>query len=39
MGNFDSRASSKMRRRKAQAKKKERLAKKAEATRIERKGK
>ncbi len=39
MGRFDSRASAKMTRRKAQAKKKERLAKQAEATRVERKGK
>jgi hypothetical protein len=39
MGRFDSRASSKMTRRKAQAKKKQRLAKRAEATRIARKGK
>jgi hypothetical protein len=39
MGRFDSRASTKMRRRKAQAKKKERLAKQADATRAERKGK
>jgi hypothetical protein len=39
MGNFDSRASSKMRRRKAQSKKKERLARQADAKRAERKGK
>jgi len=39
MGRFDSRASSKMTRRKAQSKKKERLAKQADARRAERKGK
>lgn len=39
MGRFDSRASTKMRRRKGQTKKKERLAKQAEAVRAERKKK
>lgn len=39
MGRFDSRASTKMTRRKAQAKKKERLARQAQAVRVERKGK
>jgi hypothetical protein len=39
MGRFDSRNTKKMRRRKAQAKKKERIARKAEAVRAERQGK
>jgi hypothetical protein len=39
MGRFDSRASTKMTRRKAQSKKKERLARQAEAVRVQRKGK
>ena len=39
MGRFDSRNSEKMTRRRAQAKKKEREARRAEATRLERKGK
>lgn len=38
MGAFDSRASKKMRQRRAQASKKERLARRAEAVRQERKG-
>jgi hypothetical protein len=38
MGRFDSRASKKMRQRRAQAAKKARLARHAEATRTERKG-
>jgi hypothetical protein len=39
MGRFDSRSTRKMRRRQAQAKKKERLERRAEAARQERKGK
>lgn len=39
MGRFDSRNTKKMRRRKAQAKKKERLQRRAEAVRAERQGK
>lgn len=39
MGRFDRRNTNKMRRRKAQAKKKERLERKAEAARAERQGK
>lgn len=39
MGNFDSRASKKMRQRRAQAEKKARIARRAEAVKLERKGK